>query len=56
MRRDFIANASHELKTPITIIRGFAETLHDNPGLDREIQEKVTEKIILQMAKLYIGN
>jgi len=46
MRRDFIANASHELKTPITIIRGFAEALHDNPGLDREVQEKVTEKIL----------
>ncbi len=46
MRRDFIANASHELKTPITIIKGFAEALHDNPGLDREVQERVTEKIL----------
>jgi len=27
VRRDFIANASHELRTPITSIRGFAETL-----------------------------
>ncbi|WP_074949199.1 two-component system histidine kinase PnpS [Alicyclobacillus macrosporangiidus] len=27
MRSDFIANVSHELKTPITAIRGFAETL-----------------------------
>lgn len=27
MRRDFVANASHELKTPLTAIRGFAETL-----------------------------
>lgn len=33
MRRDFIANASHELKTPITVIHGFAEALHDNPEL-----------------------
>ncbi|MFI5343585.1 MAG: ATP-binding protein [Chlamydiales bacterium] len=46
MRRDFIANASHELKTPITVIRGFAEALHDNPGLERETQEKITEKIV----------
>ncbi len=52
MRRDFIANASHELKTPITIIRGFAETLHDNPGLDREIQEKVTEKIMRNCSRM----
>ena len=29
IRRDFVANASHELKTPLTIISGFAETLLD---------------------------
>ena len=32
VRRDFVANASHELKTPLTTIRGFAETLlEDDP-------------------------
>lgn len=46
MRRDFIANASHELKTPITVIRGFAEALHDNPDLPRETQEEITSKIM----------
>ena len=46
MRRDFIANASHELKTPITVIRGFAEALHDNPGLPLETQREVTNKIV----------
>ena len=29
MRRDFVANVSHELKTPVTSIKGFAETLED---------------------------
>ncbi len=36
VRRDFVANASHELKTPLTVIRGHAETLQDEdlpPGL-----------------------
>jgi len=40
LRREFVANVSHELKTPVTSIRGFAETLlegaRDNPeDLDR---------------------
>ena len=29
MRRDFVANVSHELKTPITVLAGFVETLAD---------------------------
>jgi two-component system phosphate regulon sensor histidine kinase PhoR len=29
MRRDFIANVSHELKTPLTVVRGFIETLQE---------------------------
>lgn len=46
MRKDFIANASHELKTPITIIRGFAETLFDHPDLEKEIMQDITAKIV----------
>jgi PAS domain S-box-containing protein len=46
MRKDFIANASHELKTPITIIRGFAETLHDNPDLPKETILEILNKIL----------
>ncbi len=42
----FIANASHELKTPITIIRGFAETLHDHPNLSKKIATEITDKIV----------
>ncbi|RLJ68168.1 phosphate regulon sensor histidine kinase PhoR [Sulfurisoma sediminicola] len=32
MRRDFVANVSHELKTPLTVVKGFIETLRDGIG------------------------
>jgi two-component system phosphate regulon sensor histidine kinase PhoR len=52
MRKDFIANASHELKTPITIIRGFAEALHDNPGLPNDTYAEITGKIVNNCEKM----
>lgn len=36
VRRDFVANVSHELKTPLTTIRGFAETLLDGALADEQ--------------------
>lgn len=50
--KDFIANASHELKTPITIIRGFAETLHDHPELSREVHGEITHKIVTNCQRM----
>ena len=44
--KDFVSSASHELKTPITIIRGFAETLQDMKDLPKEIVEDILEKIV----------
>lgn len=44
VRRDFVANASHELKTPLTAIRGYSETLLDEElpaGLRRQFAETV---------------
>ena len=32
MRRDFIANVSHEMRTPLTVVGGFLETLEDMDG------------------------
>lgn len=42
VRRDFVANASHELKTPLTAMRGYAETLLEEeppPELRRQFLE-----------------
>lgn len=36
MRRDFVANVSHELKTPLTSIKGFTETLLEGALEDKE--------------------
>lgn len=44
--KDFIASASHELKTPITIIRGFAETLQDMKNLPQDMMDDILEKIV----------
>ena len=39
MRKEFVADVSHELKTPITSIIGYADTLQDGE-YDRETQQK----------------
>ncbi len=36
MRREFVANVSHELKTPLTSIAGFVETLMDDSAMSEE--------------------
>lgn len=44
IRRDFVANVSHELKTPLTVIHGFAETLRDD-DLRAEDRERFIDTI-----------
>jgi signal transduction histidine kinase len=44
IRRDFVANVSHELKTPLTVIGGFAETLRD-PDLPVKDRDRFLETI-----------
>ena len=37
MRKDFVANASHELRSPLTVISGYLETLTQDPGIEPAI-------------------
>ena len=43
-RQEFLADVSHELKTPIFAAQGFVHTLLDNPGEEAEIRTKFLEK------------
>ncbi len=52
LRREFVANVSHELKTPLTSIRGYAETLLQGGLEDEENRKRFVEKICAQAARL----
>ncbi|WP_372882316.1 ATP-binding protein [Psychromonas sp.] len=52
VRRDFVANASHELKTPITVIRGLSETILDDPQMSADIRNRFIENINTQSIRL----
>lgn len=52
MRRDLIANVSHELKTPITAIRAMAEVLHDGLVKDEQTRRAYSGKIVEESEKL----
>src|SRR5690606_20978522 len=52
IRTDFVANASHELKTPITAIRGLSETIIGDDGADRATLMQFMERIHAQSIRL----
>jgi two-component system phosphate regulon sensor histidine kinase PhoR len=52
MRRDFVANVSHELKTPLSAIRGFAETLRDGALAEPETAARFIGRILEHCRRL----
>lgn len=52
IRRDFIANLSHELKTPLTAIQGYAETLLEEAPAKSESSKKYLEIILRHATEL----
>lgn len=52
MRKDFIANVSHELKTPIALIQGYAEGLTEGMAEDPESRDYYCEVIMDEANKM----
>jgi two-component system phosphate regulon sensor histidine kinase PhoR len=52
MRVDFVANASHELKTPLASILGYAETLRDDGELDDSTRRQFLDTILRNARRL----
>ena len=53
MRQDFVANVSHELKTPITALRGCVETLMESGPRDREEDRRFIAMMGRQVDRLW---
>ncbi len=43
MRRDFVANASHELRSPLTVISGYLDSLSEDPELEKNWGQPVRQ-------------
>ncbi len=52
MRQDFLANVTHELKTPLALIRGYAEGLQDGIADDPESRDFYLDTIIDESEKM----
>jgi two-component system phosphate regulon sensor histidine kinase PhoR len=52
VRRDFVANVSHELKTPLTAIRGLVETMLDDGDMPDDTRQRFLEKVRDQALRL----
>ncbi|MTI70770.1 MAG: HAMP domain-containing protein [Firmicutes bacterium] len=52
MRKDFVANVSHELKTPLTSIKGFVETLKSGAADKKEVRDKFIDIIDIETGRL----
>lgn len=54
LQKELVANISHDLRTPLTMIKGYAETIKDITGDDKEQREKQLDIIIGETNRLSV--
>ncbi len=52
MRRDFVANVSHELRSPLTVVNGFVENLRDMPDLGHDSARHILKLMAEQTRRM----
>lgn len=52
VRRDFVSNVSHELKTPLTALRGLIESILEDEEVDRDTTQRFLRRMHHQIARL----
>lgn len=52
VRRDFVANVSHEFRTPLASIRSLAETIHDDPEMPHGTRQRFLSLIMQEADRL----
>lgn len=53
-QNEFVANASHELATPLTVIKGFAETLAAEDQMDHPTQKKFLDLMVKESSRMQV--
>ncbi len=52
LKRQLTQNVAHELKTPVSSIQGYLETIVSNPGIDKETKDQFIQRCYAQSRRL----
>ena len=52
LKRQLTQNVAHELKTPVSSIQGYLETIVSDPGMDEEVKNHFIQRCFIQSQRL----